>query len=75
VLQRLDTLTALVQQLLARPTADVQAVQDNVSALRTFVEHTQQGKLLVLDNKLDQLLARREPERCRSRFGLSGDAD
>lgn len=67
---KLDTLVALLNELRARPATDVQALVDTVNGLRAFVENAQQGKLLVLDNKLDQLLARREPERCRfPRFG------
>lgn len=80
VLQRLDTLTVLVQQLLARPDAaalweTVGGMQTDLKNLSAFVQHDAQGKLLVLDNKLDQLLSRREPERCRFRFGLSGGAE
>lgn len=76
VLQRLDALSGQVAELLARPVpSDTGELKQTVEALKTFVENTAQGKLLVLDNKLDQLLARREPEKCRFRFGLrEGDA-
>lgn len=75
VLQVLNILTARVTELLARPTVDVQALTDTVNGLRTFVENDGVvGRLLVLDNKVSQLLARREPERCRSPFRIAAGA-